>query len=188
MALSTLYKTVDFSTKCQLKEISFSVCCRWQRHFQSYKCESGHSSLNGTAVCTQLTSHWKSSTVEEVFMTDWDDLCFVLGLFVLFSSQKMFSYLDKQCQQELSHDDLDFFQCRGAVNIKNTALFFILLDTFVYVLLSLIVHMCILKWKYLCVYLACVLLCRLERLFVHLTAAWCAVNPGGVLLKRLFYS
>lgn len=29
------------------------VWCRSQRHFQSYKCERGHSSLNGTAVCAQ---------------------------------------------------------------------------------------------------------------------------------------
>lgn len=57
-------------TKSRLGDLTFSVCCGWQRHFQSYQCESCHSSLNGTAVRTQLTSHLKSCAVEEVFKKD----------------------------------------------------------------------------------------------------------------------
>lgn len=39
--------------------------CGRQRHFQSYKCETCHSSLNGTAVCTQWTGHLRYCTVED---------------------------------------------------------------------------------------------------------------------------
>lgn len=39
--------------------------CGRQRHFQSYKCETCHSSLNGTAVCTQWTGHLRYCTLED---------------------------------------------------------------------------------------------------------------------------
>lgn len=64
---------MNILTNRQVKDVILCVCCRWQRHFQSYKCESCHSSLNGTAVCTQLNSHLKSHTAiteEEVFVKD----------------------------------------------------------------------------------------------------------------------
>lgn len=78
-------------TKSRLGDLTFSVCCGWQRHFQSYQCESCHSSLNGTAVRTQLTSHLKSCAVEEVFKKDSAHLYF-------FFSHEMSGNRDSQSQ------------------------------------------------------------------------------------------
>lgn len=46
-----------------LNKCDRETCCRPQRHFQSYKSESYHSSLNGTAVCTQISSHLKPRNI-----------------------------------------------------------------------------------------------------------------------------
>lgn len=53
-----------------LDKCNWETCCRPQRHFQSYKSENYHSSLNGTAVCTQLSSHLKPSNIINVSKRD----------------------------------------------------------------------------------------------------------------------
>lgn len=55
--------------------------CRLQRHFQSYKCESSHSSLNGTAVCGQMYNQWEYSSAFFFSNNFKNVICFSVAIF-----------------------------------------------------------------------------------------------------------